>query len=715
MNDRAIDVASSHAAPDVERLVARCPDMADAIRRAAAAAPAEAPIAGRPDGLAVAGLLADIDADSATVVAGLLCPPEVASVEPDAGLAASYGETVAQLARNARWLNAFREAGGSAQPFEPAERLRRMILALGQDVRAVLIRLAYCTCRLRGIRDDPAEVRERIAREALELYAPLANRLGAFHLKWEMEDRAFRCLEPETYRRIADGLAERRADREAFVGRFTEELRTALAEDGMGNTEVFGRPKHIYSIWRKMQRKHVDFDEVFDVHAVRVLVDRVQECYTALGTVHGRWRHVPQEFDDYIANPKDNGYRSLHTAVIGPGGRPVEVQIRTRTMNEHAERGIAAHWLYKEGSGEGSRLQHSINALRALLDSGGDEGLGDAFGRELFADRVFVFTPRGDVLDLPNGATVLDFAFAIHTEVGFRCRGAKVNGHIVQLTHALANGDNVEVLTTREPRPSRDWLNRDLGYLATGRARAKVRTWFNQQDQAQHLEDGRALLERELRRLNVRDLALDRLRRELGHERLDDLYIALGRNELSSARVATAVQQLTRPADAPLTKAATPPPAEAAPGEAIRIEGVGNVLTRMASCCKPVPGDSIVGFITRGRGVTVHRRDCHNVLRLGDEERNRLIEVDWGNDEGARNWEVDITVTAYDRSDLLRDITTIFSEDRIRLTRADVEQRDDRPEVRIRIGVRVRDMAQLQRLLRRIEQLPNVLEAIRGN
>lgn len=695
----------------VERLRVQYPGQAALIERAVESA-ARAPLSpGHPEGLAVADLLATLHADGPTVVAALISVPELDEIEPTDRLEERYGQPVASLARSARWLIAFREHDGERRLFEPAERLRRMILAMARDVRAVLIRLAYRTCRMRDLHLEDEEIRSHVAHETLELYAPLANRLGIFQLKWEMEDRAFRSLQPEMYKRIADGLAERRADREAFVGGFVSQLQATLAADGIDNAEVFGRPKHIYSIWRKMQRKHIDFEEVFDTHAVRVLVDRVRDCYTALGTVHGRWPHVPDEFDDYIAKPKENGYQSLHTAVIGPHGRPVEVQIRTREMNDHAEKGVAAHWLYKEGSTEGVRLQHTVNALRTLLDSG-DDALADSFGRELFSDRVFVFTRDGDVVDLPQGATVLDFAYAIHTDVGHRCRGAKINGRIVPLTHVLGNGEQVQILTTREGKPNRDWLSRNLGYLRTSRARAKVRAWFNQQGQAQHVEAGRGILERELRRLDVHGLPIERLLKQLRYPGADDLYAALGRNDLSGERLANAIQALTGPPaeKVPVTAVSTAP---GSPGDALRVHGVGDLLTRMASCCKPVPGDGVIGYITRGRGVTVHRRDCHNVLRLEGPDRNRLIEVEWGEGKEDRPWSTDVVLTVYNRDGLLRDITHCLGEDGINVTRADLVAGRRAPEASIHLTVEIRDMGQLNRALQRLDQLPNVLSAER--
>jgi GTP pyrophosphokinase len=707
------EATTESGASVVERLARRHDaDDRTLIERAVAVAQSLTPERNRPGAVEVAALLDELGLDRDSIVASLLSTPEVAGVLPDDHLEPEYGTKIATLARNARRLNIFREHDETARGHEPAERLRRMILALGEDVRAVLIRLAYRTCRLRRLSGEERETRRRVAQETLDLYAPLANRLGVSRLKWEMEDLAFRYLEPQTYKQIASGLHERRSDRERFVAEFTHELQAALEADGIANAEVFGRPKHIYSIWRKMQRKHVDLDELFDVHAVRVLVDEVRDCYAALGTVHGRWTHISKEFDDYIANPKGNGYQSLHTAVFGPRGKPVEIQIRTRRMNERAERGVAAHWMYKEGSSEGERLQQSINALRSLLESGsGDDSLRESFGRELFSDRVFVFTPRGDVLDLPQGATVLDFAYQVHTNVGHRCRGAKVDGRIVPLTYQLQNGEQVEVLTTREPHPSRDWLNRDLGYLNTGRARAKARAWFNQQDHSQHVNEGRALLERELKRLNARDVPLEKLTSELGFARQTDLFAALGRNDLPYSRIASTVQNLTRPRPSDIGPIHRELPT-GSDGDSIEVEGVGNLLTETANCCKPLPGDPVIGFITRGRGIKVHRRDCHNILQLSDEDRQRLIEVDWGGSVRTR-WNVDIAVTAFQRPDLLRDCTNVLAEDGINVIHADLDQSVEPPDARVDMTVQIQDLAQLNRALQRLTQLPNVLDAFR--
>ena len=435
-----------------------------------------------PSPFAVATELKALGVDSNTLAASLLGASMCAAALPLEKVTAEFGQGVAKLVKSVRWLHTFREGefveNRDANIAEQSERLRRMVLAMVEDVRSVLVKLAHIVVRLKSHAKIDYDERRNIARETLELYAPLANRLGVGQLKWQMEDLAFRALEPQTYKRVAKSLEERRAEREAYVEELVESLRTQLAASGIENAHVFGRAKHIYSIWRKMQRKQIEFAEVFDVRAVRVLVDQLSDCYAVLGLVHGNWHHIPREFDDYIANPKENGYQSLHTAVIGPGGKPIEVQIRTRKMDDDAELGVAAHWRYKEGGALDDSLEKSVSALRQLLEAEADNTeLLENVGADFFVDRVFVRTPKGDIIDLPQGSTPLDFAFNIHTQIGHRCRGAKINGSIVTLNYVLQNGDQVEVLTTREPRPSRDWLNKELGYLATSRARAKVRAW----------------------------------------------------------------------------------------------------------------------------------------------------------------------------------------------------------------------------------------------
>ncbi|MGB5541731.1 MAG: bifunctional (p)ppGpp synthetase/guanosine-3',5'-bis(diphosphate) 3'-pyrophosphohydrolase, partial [Gammaproteobacteria bacterium] len=495
-----------------------------------------------------------------------------------------------------------------------AESLRKLLLAMAEDVRVVLIKLADRLHNMRTLQHLDSARQQRIARETREIYAPLANRLGIWQIKWELEDLALRYLEPEAYQSLAKQLAEKRADREGFIQRVIDTLGAELAKAGIKAT-ISGRPKHINSIWRKMQRKHIDFDQVFDMRAVRILVNEEKDCYAALGVVHGLWRHIPREFDDYIANPKENLYRSLHTAVVGPEGRTLEVQIRTYDMHRHAELGVAAHWRYKEGSGFDAGYEEKIAWLRQLLEWKDEEHSAhdfvDRFKSEAFQERVYVLTPQGRIIDLPQGATPLDFAYAVHTEIGHRCRGAKVNGRIVPLTYQLRNGEQVEVLTTRQGKPSRDWLNTHQGYLVTSRAKSRVRAWFKHQDYEHNISGGRGILDRELHRLGVSSLPVDRIAERLGFRKADDMLAAFGSGDVSTAQLANAVNDLV-----PQGEMLRPRSQRAARrtddnlDEGISIQGVGNLLTTMARCCRPVPSDPVVGYITRGRGVTVHRQDC---------------------------------------------------------------------------------------------------------
>ena len=506
-----------------------------------------------PDAFHAAAQLKAMRADVPIIVAGLFGTDVSIRTHSIEHVRERFGQEIAALTASVRWLNeltmqdaAFVGASVSGAR-DQAETLRRMVLSMVEDIRVVLVKLAYRTQRLYRLAKSDESDRVDVARETLAIYAPLANRLGLGQLKWELEDVAFRIVEPEDYQRVAKSLEENRAAREGYVQDFVASLEARVRETGLERAHVFGRPKHIYSIWKKMRTKHIEFADLFDVRAVRVLVDDVQECYAVLGAVHGTWQPIVGEFDDYIANPKPNGYRSLHTAVIGPAGKPVEVQIRTRDMNDHAENGIAAHWAYKEGSPVDTNLQKSINALRRLLDESDDEQLVEGFGQQLDAHRVYVFTPKGEVIDLVGGATPLDFAYQIHSEIGHRCRGAKVDGRIVPLTRELRNGERVEILTTREPAPSRDWLNRSLGYLKSGRARSKVRAFFNAQDHAQHVAEGQLILERELRRLRATQVSLERLVRRLKHDKPSDLYAAIGRNEVSLAQIVGAIDHLVEP------------------------------------------------------------------------------------------------------------------------------------------------------------------------
>ncbi|HLU12458.1 MAG TPA: bifunctional (p)ppGpp synthetase/guanosine-3',5'-bis(diphosphate) 3'-pyrophosphohydrolase [Arenimonas sp.] len=594
-----------------------------------------------------------------------------------------------------------------------AEGLRRLLLALVRDLRAVLVLLAEQLVRLREAGSLPEPERRALAELTADIHAPLANRLGIWQLKWELEDLAFRWLQPETYQRIARLLDEKRADRERFIEDAKARLRAALAEAGI-HAEVAGRPKHIYSIWKKMQRKGVPFSELYDIRAIRVLVDDIPSCYAALGVAHQLWPPIPSEFDDYIAQPKGNDYRSLHTAVIGPGGRTLEVQIRTHQMHEHAELGVAAHWRYKEGGGADAAFERKIAWMRQLLETRGDneEALAAGFSTELVEDRVYVITPRGEVIDLPRGATVLDFAYAVHTEVGHRCRGAKVNGRIVPLNHQPVSGDRVEILTGKEPAPRRDWLQASAGFMITGRARDKVRAWFHRIDRAGNLQAGRELLEKELRRVALTQADLTPVLRKFRLATLDDLYLALALGDIGPSQVSRTLHDHLNAKEAPEAPVPARGRRKPPPRGQFVFEGVGNLLSQIARCCQPVPGDAIAGYLTRGRGVSIHRSGCAALQRLLARHPDRMLPVEWG-EAGGASYEVDIGLRAYDRKWLLKDLSNIIAQQGVNILA--LESRVDQASglADLRIAVRVADFGQLSELLGRLNAVPGVQEARR--
>ncbi|MEW9572455.1 bifunctional (p)ppGpp synthetase/guanosine-3',5'-bis(diphosphate) 3'-pyrophosphohydrolase [Rhodanobacter sp. Si-c] len=594
-----------------------------------------------------------------------------------------------------------------------SEGLRRLLLAIIRDLRVVFVLLARQLARLRAAAALPEAERQELARLTRDIHAPLANRLGIWQLKWELEDLAFRHLQPDTYRRIAKLLDERRADREAFIRESLDELGRALEAAGI-RAELAGRPKHIYSIWKKMQRKGVDFSELYDIRAVRVLVDTVADCYAALGVVHTLWPHLPREFDDYLARPKGNGYRSLHTAVIGPRDKTLEVQIRTHEMHRANELGVAAHWRYKEGGGADAEFEAKIAWMRKLLDTRSeDEGtLAADLRTELMEDRVYLLTPRGEVVDLPHGGTVLDFAYHVHTEVGHRCRGAKVNGRIVPLTFQPQSGDRVEILTAKQAEPSRDWLSPHHGYLNSSRARDKVRAWFRRLAHDANLAVGRAMFERELKRLALPEVDLAKLPAHFHLKNQDELLVALALNEISAGQIARALQEAAQPLDDDAVPLAPARPTPARDPGALSIEGIGNLLTTLARCCQPLPGDPVRGFITRGRGVSVHRTDCASLARLARRDPDRVIEVNWGK-AGAQAYEVDIELRGYDRKGLQKDVTGVISNAGTPIIASSSRAFARSGEVEMRFALRVRDFEQLSTLLGRLLALPNVVEAHR--
>lgn len=597
-----------------------------------------------------------------------------------------------------------------------AESLRKLLLAMAEDVRVVLIKLADRLHNMRTLKYLSEQKQRRVAKETMDIYAPLANRLGIWQIKWELEDLSFRYLEPENYKKVAHFLDERRIDRERYISQATRIIQAEMQKAGI-NAEVQGRPKHIYSIWKKMQRKGVTFNAVYDVRAIRILVDKVQDCYAALGAIHTIWRHIPNEFDDYIATPKENMYQSIHTAVIGPEGKTLEVQIRTNDMHEHAELGVASHWSYKEGAKSTVGYDQKIAWLRQLLewkDESDDAGdFIDRFKSEVFQDRIYVITPQGDIIDLAQGATPLDFAYHIHTDIGHRCRGARVNGRIVNLTYELKSGEQVEVLTTKSGKPSRDWLNPQLGYLNTSRARAKARHWFKQQDYDQNVSSGREALEKELKRLNVHNINHKVLAEQFKLEDIDEFYATIGRGDITSNQIASRCQSLTHTEKPVEHKVVEKDRKRAQQGEVI-IEGVGNLLTNMARCCSPAPGDPIIGYITQGAGVTIHRRDCNNILKMPDARRVRLINVEWGG-EPFELYPVDIRLETIDRQNLLRDILNILSNEKINVSAVHTQSNKKNNTAHMELTIEVASVSQLSKILNRLGQLNNVLEVSRLN
>jgi GTP pyrophosphokinase len=666
--------------------------------------------------LAVAQMLAELRLDTAALAAALMHDTLEDTEVTYQQLETQFGSEIATLVDGVTKLGQIDHLSGMSdrniKEDTQAESLRKMFLAMVDDVRVVLIKLADRLHNMRTLSSLPEHKRKRIARETLEIFAPLANRLGIWQIKWELEDLALRHLEPGIYKEIATLIDERRPDRERYITKVVSQVREELKKANI-NAEVTGRPKHIYSIYRKMKRKGVDFDQIYDVRGVRVTVETTRDCYAALGVIHSLWRPVPGEFDDYVATPKDNMYRSLHTAVVGPEGKPLEVQIRTYEMHYTAELGIAAHWRYKEGHRQDLVFDNKIAWLRQLMEwrqevTDAHEFI-DSLKTDVFQDRVYTFTPKGDIMDLPAGSTPIDFAYHIHTEVGNRCRGAKVNGRLVALDYQLRSGDQVEILTAKRGGPSRDWLNPHLGYVKTSRARSKIRQWFKRQNREENIIQGRETLERELKRLGLDETPYDQITKKFNYDKVDDLMAAIGAGDINAHQIAGRALELAKPEEEfleiPSVRAM---PAAAATG--IRVSGVGDLLTHLARCCNPLPGDDIVGYITRGRGVTIHRRDCPNVLRSNDQER--LIEVDWGR-ELMETHPVNVRVQAYDRQGLLRDIAGIVADEAINLSAANIATRKKDNIATMMVTLEIADIDQLSRVLARIERLPNVVEARR--
>lgn len=676
-------------------------------------------------GLEMADILAELKLDQATLEAAVLYRAVREGLLSLAGVSKRFGEEVAKL------IDGVLQMAAISYPLAPnhgmsqhnqQENLRKMLVNMVGDVRVALIKIAERTCALRQVKDAPREKCLQVAREVADIYAPLAHRLGIGQIKWELEDLSFRYLHEDEYKAIAKLLAEKRLDRDRYIHDVVETLKTLMEAQHIHRYDVSGRAKHIYSIWRKMKRKRIDFSQVHDVRAVRILVPEVTDCYTVLGIVHSRWHHVPNEFDDYIANPKKNGYQSLHTAVMGPENKVLEIQIRTFAMHDEAELGVCAHWRYKghDTNAKSRSYEEKIAWLRQVLEwqdeVGGFGDLREGLSSDVAPDRIYVFTPDGHVIDLPRIATPIDFAYRVHTEIGHRCRGAKVNGRIVPLTYKLKTGQQIEILTATKGGPSRDWLNPSLGYVRTSRARAKIQAWFKHQARDQNLDEGRTLFEREMRRLDVEGLDLAKLAKAVNYQNADDMYAALGAGDLRIGQVLHQAQQLFGETDdqEQLDRLLAKPrrqPSKATQSD-ITVLGVGNLKTSMANCCRPVPGEPIVGFITQGRGVTVHRQDCPNILQLRMEEPQRIIEVEWGERAHTR-YPVTIEIQAWDRSGLLRDVTGLLGNERVNVLAVNTLTDTDEGIARLRITLEVDGLESLGRLFSRIQQLPNVTEVRR--
>ena len=705
-----------------------CAPVAPALRAAlleAASAQDEATLRDRPAVLADTLLsLATLDADGEVIAAAILhvapglqerLQPRIAREFASVGVLLEGQRAAAQV-----WaLHAERHEGGSS------EGLRRLLLAIVRDLRVVPILLARQLARMRHADSLPPPRRRALAQLTRDIHAPLANRLGIWQLKWQLEDLAFRQLEPETYQRIARLLDDKRGGRERYIAGVTQSLGAALAVNEL-HAEVAGRPKHIYSIWKKMQKKNVPIGELYDLRAVRVLVDDIPACYAALGVVHALWAPIPSEFDDYIARPKRNDYRSLHTAVVGPEGKTLEVQIRTFDMHAQAELGVAAHWRYKEGRGVEHRsaaanaaLDRKIEWMRRLLDTHVDSSAGDGAGllgeidSELVEDRVYVLTPKGEVVDLPQGATPLDFAYHVHTEVGHRCRGAKVDGRIVPLDHVLHSGDRVEIMVAKTGEPRRDWLVASNGFLASTRSREKVRNWFNKLDRARNVQAGRELLERELKRVGLQQADPAPALQKFNAATLEDLQVQVALGDVGPHQVARALLEYERARNEPAAPVpARAPRRRAASTSAFTVVGMGNLLVQAARCCQPLPGEPIAGYLTRGRGVSVHRADCATFLRLSAQQPQRILPVEWGRQVAGS--EAEVLVDAVDRKWLLKDVTNLIAQEDTHVLDIHSETARGGGRVRLRLRVRVADYGRLSRLLGKLDGLPGVESARRA-
>ena len=678
-------------------------------------------------GIEMAQILIDLRLDNASIISAILYRAVREGRLSLQKVERQFGEEVAKLIEGVLRMAAISAIQNSSDEVVLGQReaqvdnLRKMLVTMIDDVRVALIKLAERTSAIRAVKDAPEDKRRKVADEVFNIYAPLAHRLGIGHLKWELEDLSFRYLKPDAYKKIASLLDEKRLARQGYVETVVQTMRDEIGSAGI-RCDVYGRAKHIYSIWRKMSRKNLDFTQIYDIRAVRILVPEIRDCYATLGIVHSLWRHIPNEFDDYIANPKENGYRSLHTAVVGPEGKVLEVQIRTHQMHEDAELGVCAHWLYKgtDLNAKDQGYEQKIAWLRQVLEWQEDlDDLPRFIGElrsDIDPDRIYVFTPDGHVVDLPPKATPLDFAYRVHTEVGNKCRGAKVNGRIVPLTRLLNTGEQIEILTHPNAHPSRDWLYPDAGYIHTTRARAKVAHWFKLQDRDKNIEEGRHMVLREIDRLDLVDEPLHDIAQRLNMRNVEDMYAAVGAGDL---RLGQIVHQLLKQADTSSHQQQELPllrrhdtSSQPNDGGDVVIEGVGNLMTQIASCCHPVPGDDIRGYVTLGRGVTVHRSDCENLLHLASIESRKVLQVSWGHRPG-KMYPVEMAIHAYDRAGLLSDVSALLANEKVNVVAVTTRSDQGENTAAMNLTVEVDSLERLARVMSKIEQLPNVLSTRR--
>ncbi len=654
-------------------------------------------------------ILHDLQMDDDTMQAALVFSYCNIHHLDEAQITEKFGQNVASLVIKVRKMDAISSLRSRQhQDSQQIEKLRNMLLAMVEDVRAVVIKMAERICTLHRVKKEDEETRVVVARECSMIYAPLANRLGIGQLKWELEDLSFRYLHPETYKKIAKQLREKRKKREQYIVDFVENLQAMLDKENI-KADVIGRPKHIYSIYKKMQKKRLSFEQLFDIRALRIIADRLQDCYAALGTVHANYRHIPAEFDDYIATPKPNGYQSIHTVIIGPEGKSIEIQIRTNKMHQDAELGVAAHWKYKEGSAGSTATQDErVMWLRRILqwqeEMADSASLLEEFQNQVFEDRVYVFTPRGDVIDLPSGATPLDFAYYIHSNIGHKCTGAKVNNRIVPFTYQLKTGDQVSILTSKSGKPTRDWMHTGLGYVHTARARASIQSYFKKLDKKKNKEAGKELLERELSKANLPGKDVAKLTERFNVKTLDDLYVAIGTGDTKVMSVINAVQQLVEPEPEVVEETTfkrNRRKSDVSGASHVVVEGVGNLLSNIAKCCNPVAGDDIVGFITNGKGISVHKASCSHLQHLLEKQPEREIEVSWAQAKEAI-FQTRIVVFTIDRDGLLRDITTELANLRVNVLGVDSASDKSEGTALIKILVEVNNSNILKQAIHRV-------------